>query len=580
MPRQSSSWSKELDVRFVRAVREELSGGPSEGVVRHQETSEGGKTVIPWDSILSRLRSSTHWPEDINTTDDLKRRWDMTYRVWYARAGLFEADDPNKSRASVLRLSKLLDYLRNRDYELESKPGRRKSTTPVGKRKENGEKFEEEESDEHEPSGEEGDDEEDENQDQEKEVASPKHFSSPPQATPPKKRTKMETTPVIRQSVSVDPRLEPWLEFLSNPKLVKTFRIHSHSEVVLEPQLLLDHILSGKNPVGASNIILFARAITPSAEWAKRVVDVADEKMIGNLLSEKVSFFLFSPKPIHLSGQKLLFSLVFFPSHQVTEGDSQAYLWTLFQDLNSSGLVPASKSLRVELLKSLGLPQDGLDEIQFRNEVITSTASPLLLALARFHDCLTKLIASKAPRVMDIWPGEERVKNELLSAMLLSPHVSIRAAPFIEPPALPFKSILEAVTTLIAVDLPSWFNGFSPERRDALLSALRDTAKTVVLIASLKKLDQSFSWNRKPDEQEVLVLLEEAGQFGGLLRLTKLTATSATLSILLKASSMQSLHINHRAYPLAEHFEHQVEFQPSLQISVALAGNVKVSLLV
>lgn len=579
MPRRSSSWSKEFDVRFVRAVREELSGGPSEGVVRHQETSEGGKTVIPWDSILSRLRSTSHWPEDISTTEDLKKRWDMTFRIWYARAGLFEAEDPNKSRASVIRLSKLIDYLKNRDYEVESKPGRKKSVTPVKKRKEKEESFEEE-VDEDGNSGEEEEEEneEEEEEQEEKEVESQKLYSSPPQVTPPKKRSKMETTTIIRKSpISMDPRLEPWFEFLNNPRLVKAFRIHSHSEVVIEPQSLFDSIVNGTSLTGTTIIISFARAIAPTVEWAKRIVDVADEKTIRNYLTEKVSFFLFSSKTIHISGQRLLFSLVFFAPH-VDQDSQSTSLWTLFQDTNDSGVVPDDKSHRLEILKAIGLPQENLGEVQFRNEVVRSTSPPLIVALGRFHDCLNKLVSSQSPRVMDIWPGEERIKNEILSAILLSPHVSIRAAPFIEPPALPFKSIIEAIKSLIGVSVPAWCNAFPPDHRDSLLCAIRDLAKTVVLIANLK-VDQSLTWDRNPEDKEVLLLVEEAGQFGGILRLTKLSTTSASLSILVKTSSIQSLFINHRSYPLEERVEHQVELQPSLQISVTLAGDVKLSLL-
>ena len=540
MPRGRSPWTKELDLKFVQAIKDEL--GASEDVVKHSET------ILPWEKTFARLRDT--WPEGIDSIKALKRRWDNAFRVWYAKAGLLDLqDDDGKSsmRATIISLSKLYEMLEKRDYVLESRPGRRKSMTPSRKRKNDIE--EEDESDDEKGKAE------------EEAGATEESDSSSSHQVAPQKKIRAEPT---------DPRLRPWLVFLETPELAKSFRIQSHSGIVIEPKVILDGILGNGNNVSASDIVSLVKTIAPS-EWFNRICNITDTQSIRKLLTQKMSFFLFPSKEVSLDGQRFMFTFVSYPA-SVNQEPQKPCMWSFLQDMNQG----QSSNAMTEMLKSLDVtnlfPREEFKSVDIALKAKLPFA---LLSLASFQECLrqsTSPVLNQATFSFD-----DQVKNKLLAAILYPPYVTIHSAPYVEPLPLPFKSMYDAVDSLPGIHVPPWCKDIAADKRTSQVDALFAAFKVKLLIADLRKKEQHIIHKRNPSEIEVALLVENKDHFGVVFRIKKTSENQALLSILAPTSSLQDLKINNHSVAL-DNVNHQVDLNGPVRIDLTLADDVKISL--
>lgn len=544
MPRGRSPWTKELDLKFVQAIKDEL--GPSEDVVEHSET------MLPWEKILARLKDT--WPGGIDTIKALKRRWDNTFRVWYAKAGLLDNQDEDgetSMRATIISISKLYAMLEKRDYVLESRPGRRKSLTPSRKRKNDIE--EEDESDDEKGKAEEeaGATEESDSSSSHQKIGS----------APQKK---------IRAEPPTDHRLRPWLVFLKTPELAKSFRIQSHSGIVIEPKVILDGILGNGNNVSASDIMSLAKTIAPS-EWFDRICNFADTLSIRKLLTQKMSFFLFPSKEVSLDGQRFMFTFVSYPA-SVNQEPQKPCMWSFLQDMNQG----QSSNAMTEMLKTLGLTSlfPG-EEFKSLHVALKAKLPFALLTLASFQECLrqsTSPVLNQATFSFD-----DQVKNKLLAAILYPPYVTIHSAPYVEPMPLPFKSMYDAVDSLPGIQVPPWCKDIAAQKRASQMDALFAAFKVKLLIADLRKKEQHLVHKKDPSEIEVSLLVENKDHFGVVFSIKKTSDNQAVLSILAPTSSLQDLKINNHSVAL-DNVNHQVGLNGTVRIDLTLADDAKISL--
>lgn len=69
-----------------------------------------------------------HWSASASSVLDLRKLWDNNFRIWYSKSIPDNSEEGGKLRASLLSLSRLLTLLSSRDYIEESKPGPKKGT--------------------------------------------------------------------------------------------------------------------------------------------------------------------------------------------------------------------------------------------------------------------------------------------------------------------------------------------------------------------------------------------------------------------------------------------------------------------
>lgn len=524
-----SAWTKELDVRLVQAINDEC--GPTADVVRHQETQ------LPWEKLLKRLRdASGGWPDGIDSTKALKQRWDSTFRGWYAKAGLLDAQDEDGkrlNRATIIRLSKLLELLRSRDYVLEGRPGRRKSSTP--KRKNTIEGTEESNS-------------------------SSNHVTS-------QKKVRVEQTDVgssIMSSLNSDRRLQAWLVLLKTPEFVSCFRLHSQSGIEIEPKIIVDGILGHGTDVSSGDLISLAKTIA-TPEWRNRVCDISDAPSIQKLLSQKVSFFLFPSKKLSLEGLRFMFTYVCYPSAT----SSVATLRSFFDEKTEAQATTAVP----EMLRTLGL------QSIFANEGVTSSHTTVksklpfaVLTLATFQECLNPTSLALATFLFD-----EHVRHKLLAAILYPPTVTFRFAPSVEALPLPYKSVYDAADSLPGIRVPPWCRDIPDDKRVSQLSAIFAALKVTLLVADLNVKDQHLTRERDPSESDAVLLVENKGLFCVLLRIKKTSVNQAALSLVAPTASVQELKIN-RCPVVLGHSDVRVDVSARVQIDVTLADDVKILL--
>lgn len=390
-------WTKELDLRLVHAVREEL--GQGNDLVKHQR-KEG--TTLDWQAILQRLQenSTDAWPVQISTRDELRKRWDNSFRVWYAKAA------PDGSiRANVLSLSKLLELLTNRDYVLDSKPGPKKgSKSPRRKRHSSDDLLSADDDNEAEEEG--------------------GTTQSSKSGTPGKKQKAVES----------DTRLESWLSILENPQFHEFFRVHSPSQdVVMELKELVD-----LEHVPFSRVSALARAM--ASKGRERVCDLSDRTSIKEYFAIKKMFYVFPTIEILLEeGQKLLLLRISYDSNK------QKHCVTIF--LSGNGSVSQE-----DIRKLLGVD----DDFDVKSHHTHPTASVPLLALYVFSNLQTM----SEPNMEHV-PTLLEIKRTVLSSILLQQGVSIQGSAK-NTPALPYKSLSETITSL-GVRLPPWCMDISRE---------------------------------------------------------------------------------------------------------------------
>lgn len=468
-------WTKELDLRLVHAIKEEL--GPEKDLVKHQR-KEG--TVLAWQAILQRLQGSTNaWPTQISTIDELRKRWDNSFRVWYAKA------IPDGSiRANILSLSKLLELLTNRDYVLESKPGPKKgSKSPRKKRRS---------SDDSGSAGEEGEEEEE---------------GIATQSTPKKAK------PVAAAAAAAagegperdrDTRLESWLSILENPQFHDFFRVHSPSgDVVMEPKELVD-----LEHVPFSRVLALARAMAASGR--ERICDLADRTSIKEHLAVRKPFYVFpTMETLVEEGQKLLLLVITYDTNE------QRHSVRAFFSGESSSIS------REEVRKLLGVGE----EFELKSSHLPPpTVNLSLVALYLFSNLQT------TNDVVEPLPSLEEIKRKVISSILLQPGVSIIQGSAKNTRNLPYKSLSETITSL-GIRLPPWCMDIS---RESLLNATRDLAKVVVMIIPWRSDRHDLTWKRSSsDERELVMIAEKADHFGAVLRIRVLAdPKQALISVL------------------------------------------------
>lgn len=282
-------WTKELDLRIVRAIQVQLG---ETDVIKHQR-KEG--TAVNWEAILAKLQQSPEgWPSSINSTIELRKRWDNNFRVWYAKAMPADADEGGQLRASTVSLSRLLTLLSNRDYVQDSKPGPKRGAKMVKRRRSK------------------SDDD-----------TSP---GASIQSLVIVKKNKIHEPALVTEA-----RLESWLSLLRDPQFQKDFLIHTHSDIILEPKVLFD-LYMGRH-VAWTNTLMLARSIA-SPEWAARLCETADVKSVQVLLTLQKCFFMLPSNEVMIDKRLLLFSVVLFENQmpqwynfvQALEGESDEKL--------------------------------------------------------------------------------------------------------------------------------------------------------------------------------------------------------------------------------------------------------------
>lgn len=504
-------WTKELDLRLVHAIQAHLGSD----VVKHQR-KDG--TPLSWETILVELqRSPEGWPSSISSILELRKRWDNNFRVWYAKAIPDELEEA-KLRASTLYLAKLSTLLSSRNYVEESKPGPKKGTK-LSKRKRS-------------KSGEEsGEDAQ----------ASEPFLSSETL----EKQKKGSALPVT------DVRLESWLSLLGDPQFQENFRIHTHSNIILEPKLLFDLF---KGDVSFSNVPELARAMV-SPEWSSRLCVEKDDHLVQALITSRRSFFVFPSKEVRLAKRPLLFTLVLF-------GNQTLQCCNFLQAFGGE----ADEKLEATTLASKILDLPLPDNCQWWNKIM-----PLFMGgvLDLLSSCLSALQQASVVDVT-ILQSLSLVKNQALGELLLKPGVHIRSVPDIFPVA--YMTLTEVISSL-GIRIPPWCLEIGPEKRQSLLDAMRYTANVAMFVIPLNiDSKQELVWNLKSDEKELCIIAEGRNQFGGVLRIQVSSDKHANISMLTSPVHFKMVTLNGRNY------QDRVEISNGLCINFIIDRNVQVSL--
>lgn len=508
-------WTKQLDLRLVHAIQEDLGNGID--VVKHQR-KEG--ISVNWESVLQRVQNSPEgWPQVISSIEELKKRWDNNYRVWYAKKAVTEvSEDSGKLRASHIHLPTLFTLLTQRDYLQESKPGPRKGTKMQKRKKRSLESLDSSLLSNDEPVLQGGGEEE---EDLESGFVSDQLSAQKQQ----KKDVTSSTPPQF------DSRLESWLSFLLDPKYQVDFRIHTHSNLILEPKILVDGIIHENVLEPFSHFLLLAKAVSPP-QWTSRILSLSDTTSIHLLIAQKESCFLLPSEKVVIDNKVLLFILVQFP-----ESSETPTIWSfLLGETRQHNLED-----RIANLIGVSLHEGLHWRFQFTSP--SSSNDLLLQALDLFNTCLTNF-TSKSEVTTLTWSTERRevTRNKLLSLILLSPSVSLRLVPprkTSEPLSLPFKSLHETIMSL-GLQLPPWC--FHIPEKEAFLSAVHDLAKVLIKVIPLDS-HQTIVWNRKSDDKELLLIAEKNRSFGSILSIHNFSQSQATLTLLGNLSCFKRLGV-------------------------------------
>lgn len=531
-------WTKQLDLRLVHAIQEDLG---SEVDVRHQR--KGGISVN-WESVLQRLQNSPEaWPPVISSGEELKKRWDNNYRVWYAKKTLSEtSEESGKLRASHIHLPTLFALLTQRDYFQESKPGPRKGTKMQKRKKRslgdlNSSVFSLED-----PASQEGD--------QEASV----DVSELPDILPARSQEQQEEP-------QFDSRLETWLSFLRDSKYQEDFRIHTHSNLILEPRVLLESLIHAKTQEPFSHFLLLAKALSPP-EWVSRILSLSDTSSIHLLIAQKESFFLLPSEEVMIDNQLLLFVMVHFPE----SSQEIPTIWSLFL-----GETRAQLNLAERIAKLIGVSVHEGFNWHFQGFSLDSSSDYLLQALDMFSTCLINFpFRGDAVTLNHVPEKRDLTRKKLLSLILLKPSASLRLAPprRSEPLLLPFKSLHEAIKSL-NLQLPPWC--FELFERDYFLSAIHDVGKILIKVISLAE-NHTLQWHRKSEDEQLILIAEKDGALGNIFRIHKLSQRQVTLTLLGNLSSFKRLVICGVNY-LLDKQEHVIQLSSKEGLSVEVTVN-------
>lgn len=515
-------WTKELDLRLVHSIQAHLG---SDVVTHHRKDG----TRLSWEKILNELQCSPEgWPSSISSILDLRKRWDNNFRVWYAKA-IPDGSEESKLRASMVSLSKLATLLSSRDYVEESRPGPKKGTKfSKRKRSKSGEELGE-----------------DDTSPFDRDAQASERFLS---SEPLEKQKKGSALPVM-----TDVRLESWLSLLRDPQFQENFRIHTQSNIILEPKVLFDLFMGD---VSFSNVPELARAMV-SPEWSSRLCVEKDEKSVQALITSRRSFFVFPSKELRLDRRPLLFTLVLF-------GNQMPQCCNFLQALEGG---EADEKLEATTLASKILDLPLPDDCQWWNKIMLAPLMGGVLDL--LSSCVSALQQASVVDVT-ILQSLTLVKNQALGELLLKPGVYIRSVPVSFPVA--YKSLTEVITSL-GIRIPPWCLEIGPEKRQSLLDAMRHTANVAMHVIPLNiDSKQELVWNLKSDEKELCIIAEGNNQFGAVLRIQVSSDKHANISMLTSPMHFKMIRLNGRNY------QDHVKISNGLCINFIIDRNVQVTL--